>query len=91
LNKVWKHTLLFLLCVAAFAGFIDAVVGGGSDSGSILLPNLPVATAIGTTKTSFQWEHHLQRTIVKRSMGGLLMVMAVTIPSLLLGSNLLHL
>lgn len=46
---------LLLLCLAAFlAGFVDAVVGGGgliqTPAGLILLPNLPVATVIGTLK-----------------------------------------
>ncbi|SRR5579883_207585 len=46
---------LLLLCVAAFiAGFVDAVVGGGGliqiPAAIILLPGIPVATVIGTTK-----------------------------------------
>lgn len=46
---------LLLLCLAAFlAGFVDAVVGGGgliqTPAGLILLPNLPVATVIGSLK-----------------------------------------
>lgn len=48
-------TTIILLCIAAFAaGFIDAIVGGGglvqTPAGLILLPNLPVATVIGTLK-----------------------------------------
>jgi uncharacterized protein len=47
--------ILVLLCIAAFfAGFIDAVVGGGgliqTPIGLILLPYLPVATVIGSLK-----------------------------------------
>jgi len=48
-------TEIILLCIAAFsAGFIDAIVGGGgliqTPSALVLLPNLPVATVIGTLK-----------------------------------------
>lgn len=44
-----------ILCVVAFAaGFVDAVVGGGGllqiPAAMILLPGVPVATVIGTTK-----------------------------------------
>ena len=47
-------TLLFL-CIAAFgAGFVDAIVGGGgliqTPTALILMPNLPVATVIGSLK-----------------------------------------
>ena len=47
--------VISLLCLAAFiAGFIDAIVGGGgliqTPMGIILMPNLPVATIIGTLK-----------------------------------------
>jgi len=46
---------LLLLCVAAFiAGFVDAVVGGGGPiqipAAIVLLPGIPIATVIGTTK-----------------------------------------
>jgi uncharacterized membrane protein YfcA len=44
--------IIILLC--CFAGFIDAIVGGGgliqTPAGLILLPNLPVSTVIGTLK-----------------------------------------
>ena len=48
-------SILILLCLVAFlAGFVDAVVGGGgliqTPMGLVLLPNLPVATIIGTLK-----------------------------------------
>ena len=50
-----ESAILLFLCLAAFvAGFVDAVVGGGgliqTPMGLILLPNLPVATVIGTLK-----------------------------------------
>jgi uncharacterized membrane protein YfcA len=46
---------LSLLCLIAFiAGFVDAVVGGGGliqiPAAIILLPGVPIATVIGTTK-----------------------------------------
>ncbi len=46
---------LILLCIAAFgAGFVDAIVGGGgliqTPTALILMPNLPVATVIGSLK-----------------------------------------
>ena len=48
-------TTIILLCIAAFsAGLVDAIVGGGgliqTPVGLILLPNLPVATVIGSLK-----------------------------------------
>ena len=53
-NQIDSITLLFL-CVAAFgAGFVDAIVGGGgliqTPTALILMPNLPVATVIGSLK-----------------------------------------
>jgi uncharacterized membrane protein YfcA len=49
------NTVLVLLCIIAFfAGFVDAIVGGGgllqTPSALILLPQQPVATVIGTLK-----------------------------------------
>lgn len=48
-------TTIILLCLGAFlAGFVDAIVGGGgliqTPIGLILLPQLPVATIIGSLK-----------------------------------------
>ena len=47
--------IIILLCIAAFfAGFVDAVVGGGgliqTPVALILLPNLPIASIIGSLK-----------------------------------------
>ncbi len=47
--------MILLLCAFAFlAGFVDAIVGGGgliqTPAALILLPNLPVATVIGSLK-----------------------------------------
>ena len=46
---------LLILCIASFgAGFVDAIVGGGgliqTPTALILMPNLPVATVIGSLK-----------------------------------------
>lgn len=47
-------TLILLCIVAFFAGFVDAIVGGGgliqTPAGLILLPNEPVARVIGSLK-----------------------------------------
>lgn len=47
-------TLLFLCIFASLAGFVDAIVGGGgliqTPASLILLPQLPVATVIGSLK-----------------------------------------
>ncbi|MEI8135313.1 MAG: TSUP family transporter [bacterium] len=48
-------TEIIILSIAAFfAGFVDAIVGGGGliqiPLGLVLLPHIPVATVIGTTK-----------------------------------------
>lgn len=53
-DQIDSITLLFL-CIAAFgAGFVDAIVGGGgliqTPTALILMPNLPVATVIGSLK-----------------------------------------
>lgn len=47
--------VLKYLCIAAFcAGFVDAIAGGGgliqTPFGLALLPNVPVATVIGSLK-----------------------------------------
>ncbi|MEK0412845.1 MAG: putative rane transporter protein YfcA [Bacteroidota bacterium] len=53
-DQIDSITLLFL-CTAAFgAGFVDAIVGGGgliqTPTALVLMPNLPVATVIGSLK-----------------------------------------
>lgn len=91
-------TILFLLCLAAFAaGFIDAIVGGGgliqTPVGLILLPNLPVATVIGTLKvpaisgTSFAAFQYLKRVALDWKV--LIIMMILAFPSAFLGSMLL--
>jgi uncharacterized membrane protein YfcA len=90
--------IIVLLCVAAFAaGFIDAIVGGGgliqTPAGLILLPNLPVATVIGTLKipafsgTSFAAYQYLKKVTMDWKL--LLIMMAVALPSAFMGSTLL--
>lgn len=90
--------ILILLCLAAFAaGFIDAVVGGGgliqTPVGLILLPNLPVATVIGTLKvpafsgTSFAAFQYLKKVDMNWRLLAIMMVLAF--PSAFLGSTLL--
>ena len=90
--------VLALLCGAAFlAGFIDAIVGGGgliqTPMGIILLPNLPVATIIGTLKipsfsgTFFAAIQYLKK--IEMNWKLLLIMMALAVPSAFLGSILL--
>lgn len=90
--------ILLLLCAAAFlAGFVDAIVGGGgliqTPMGLILLPNLPVATIIGTLKipsfsgTFIAAIQYLKK--VEMNWKLLLIMMILAIPSAFLGSTLL--
>jgi len=91
-------SILVFLCMAAFAaGFVDAIVGGGgliqTPMGIVLLPNLPVATIIGTLKipafsgTFFAALQYL-RTI-KMDWKLLLIMMTLAVPSAFAGSSLL--
>ncbi len=93
-----ESTILFLLCLAAFAaGFVDAIVGGGgliqTPIGLILLPNLPVATIIGTLKipsfsgTFFAAFQYLKK--VQMNWKLLLIMMVLAVPSAFLGSTVL--
>ena len=64
---------LILLCIAAFgAGFVDAIVGGGgliqTPTALILMPNLPVATVIGSLKIpAFSGTFFAAKQYVKKS------------------------
>ncbi|MFC6877685.1 sulfite exporter TauE/SafE family protein [Flavobacterium myungsuense] len=93
-----ESAILLFLCLAAFAaGFVDAVVGGGgliqTPMGLILLPNLPVATVIGTLKipsfsgTFFAAFQYLKK--VKMNWKLLLIMMVLAVPSAFLGSTVL--
>lgn len=90
--------IILILCIAAFfAGFVDAIVGGGgliqTPMGLILLPNLPVSTVIGTLKipafsgTSFAAYQYMKKVVVNWRILGIMMVLAC--PSAFLGSTLL--
>src|SRR6478752_9052620 len=90
--------IIVLLCLAAFfAGFIDAIVGGGgliqTPVGLILLPNLPVSTVIGSLKipafsgTSFAAYQYIKKVTINWRILGLMMLLAF--PSAFLGSTVL--
>jgi uncharacterized membrane protein YfcA len=93
-----EFSILILLCVAAFlAGFVDAIVGGGgliqTPMGLILLPNLPVASVIGSLKipsfsgTFFAALQYLKKIEMNWTL--LLIMMVVAVPSAFAGSALL--
>jgi uncharacterized membrane protein YfcA len=78
---------IILLCIAAFAaGFIDAIVGGGgliqTPAGLVLLPNLPVATVIGTLKipafsgTALASLQYMQKVKIKWKLMSMMAVIA---------------
>ena len=82
-------TIVFL-CIAAFAaGFVDAIVGGGgliqTPAGLILLPNLPVATVIGSLKipafsgTFFAARQYLKKVDMNWKLLGTMMALAFTL------------
>ncbi len=92
--------LLILLCIAAFfAGFVDAIVGGGgliqTPVALIALPNLAVSTVIGSLKipafsgTAFAARQYLKKVEMNWK---LLFIMAlVAFSAAFLGSNVLTL
>ncbi len=93
-----ENYIIVLLCLAAFfAGFIDAVVGGGgliqTPMGLILLPNLPVSTVVGSLKipafsgTSFAAYQYLKKVDMNWKLLSIMMLLAF--PSAFLGSTLL--
>ena len=66
-----SFTIIILCFVAFFAGFIDAIVGGGgliqTPAGLILLPNQSVAQVIGSLKIpSFTGTFFAARTFLKK-------------------------
>ena len=90
--------IIVLLCIAAFlAGFVDAIVGGGgliqTPVAMILLPNLAVASVIGSLKIpSFSGTLLAARQYLKKVEMNwkLLFIMAVVaFSAAFLGSNLL--
>lgn len=98
-NYTMETYIIIILCVASFvAGFIDAIVGGGgliqTPAALILLPNLPVASIIGTLKipgfsgTSMAAYHYLKSAKVNWK---LFLVMAIiSFGFAYLGSSLLN-
>jgi uncharacterized protein len=92
-----NYILIFLCFAAFFAGFVDAIVGGGgliqTPMGLILLPNLPVATVIGSLKipafcgTSFAAFQYNKKVDLNWKL--LSIMMALAVPSAFLGSTLL--
>lgn len=89
---------IILLCLAAFfAGFVDAIVGGGgliqTPIAMILLPGYPVATIIGSLKipafsgTSFAAVQYLKKVKINWKLLGLMS--AVAFIAAFLGSELL--
>lgn len=93
-----ENYIIVLLCLAAFfAGFIDAVVGGGgliqTPIGLILLPNLSVSTVVGSLKipafsgTSFAAYQYLKKVNMNWKLLSIMMLLAF--PSAFLGSTLL--
>jgi len=92
--------IIILLCVAAFfAGFVDAIVGGGgliqTPIAMILLPNYAVATLIGSLKipafsgTSFAAFQYLKEVKMNWKLLSIMAVLAFC--AAFLGSNLLTL
>ena len=95
---VMENYIIILLCLAAFlAGFVDAIVGGGgliqTPVALILLPNLAVASIIGSLKipsfsgTALAANQYLKK--VKMNWKLLSVMAVVAFVSAFLGSNLL--
>ena len=89
---------LLLLCIVSFsAGFVDAIVGGGGliqlPCSLLLLPQIPVATVIGTLKipafsgTSFAAYQYVRKQ--KPNWPLLLLMMVIALCAAFLGSFLL--
>ena len=90
--------IIILLCLAAFfAGFVDAIVGGGgliqTPVALILLPNLAVSSIIGSLKipafsgTSFAANQYLKKVDINWKLLSIMAIVAFA--SAFLGSNLL--
>ncbi|MFM2440236.1 MAG: putative rane transporter protein YfcA [Bacteroidota bacterium] len=87
-------TLIILCIVAFFAGFVDAIVGGGgliqTPAGLILLPNEPVARVIGSLKvpaftgTFFAARNYLK--LIKIPLPRLLLFTSVAFIAAFIGS-----
>ena len=90
--------IIILLCIAAFfAGFVDAIVGGGgliqTPVALILLPNLAVSSIIGSLKipafsgTSFAANQYLKKVNMNWKLLSIMAIVAFA--SAFLGSHLL--
>ena len=87
-------TLIILCIVAFFAGFIDAIVGGGgliqTPAGLLLLPNEPVARVIGSLKvpaftgTFFAARNYLK--LIKIPLPRILLFTSVAFTAAFIGS-----
>lgn len=95
-----ENYIIILLCIAAFfAGFVDAIVGGGgliqTPIAMILLPNLAVANIIASLKipafsgTSFAAFQYLKKVKMNWKLLSLMAIIAFV--AAFLGSNLLTL
>ena len=95
-----ENYIIILLCIAAFfAGFVDAIVGGGgliqTPVAMILLPNLAVANIIGSLKipafsgTSFAAYQYLKKVQMNWKLLSIMAIIAFS--AAFLGSNLLTL
>lgn len=93
-----ETSILIILCLAAFfAGFIDAIVGGGgliqTPVALILLPNYPVAKIVGSLKipsfsgTSFAAYQYLKKVTMNWKL--LLIMSVIAFISAFAGSTLL--
>lgn len=94
-----ENYVLIILCIAAFfAGFVDAIVGGGgliqTPVAMILMPNLSVASIIGSLKipafsgTSFAAFQYLKKVDINWKLLSIMAVLAFG--SAFLGSALLN-
>ena len=92
--------IVILLCIAAFfAGFVDAIVGGGgliqTPVAMVLLPNLAVSSIIGSLKipafsgTFFAAKQYLKEVQINWKLLALMAVIAFS--AAFIGSNLLTL
>jgi uncharacterized membrane protein YfcA len=95
---VMETYVIILLCIAAFfAGFVDAIVGGGgliqTPVAMILLPQLSVATIIGSLKipafsgTAFAANQYLKNVQMNWKLLSIMSIVAFL--AAFLGSNLL--
>lgn len=96
--KFMETYIIILLCLAAFfAGFVDAIVGGGgliqTPVALILLPNLAVSSIIGSLKipafcgTSFAANQYLKKVDINWKLLSIMAIVAFA--SAFLGSHLL--